>query len=123
MPSYHHTVARRKFLLILLCVCELGFILSGEDKYPTIKSMPVAASVRCSSVLSPRLATDHPKPGMNVAPCNCGSPCPAPSYSSAALPTALIISGSARCFARARAEVERGGGFTSVERIAAEFID
>lgn len=38
------------------------------------------------------------------------------------LPTALVISGQARCYERARAQVS-SRGFLSVDRVAAEFID
>ena len=88
------------------------------------------AILRCASPFSSHLATGHGRQWENASPCPCGLPCPAtheaapaPTAPAASLPTALIISGSSRCFNRAKVEVSERGGLTSVDRIAADFID
>ena len=103
----------------------LSHLKKPHTHLTTTSKKPIATrmSLRCSSVFSRKLVLD-PRASENVAPCGCGLPCPATAHltSDTSLPTALIISGSERCFERARLEVHRAG-FTTVERIAAEFID
>jgi hypothetical protein len=98
----------------------------------TSTALPLTTpALRCASPFASRLATAHGRREENVAPCTCGLPCPAAAptttswlrRSAETLPTALIISGSSRCFDRAKVEVSQRGGFASVDRIAAEFID
>lgn len=93
----------------------------------------LSPGTRCASVFARKhqvgnalwvgnAASEMYKPSENAAPCECGRACPYLASTAAPLPAAVIISGSVRCYERARLQLV-SVGFTSISRIASVFLD